>query len=198
MNVGFALGNGPSRKLVDLEQLRGKGWIYGCNALYRDFVPDVLCAIDSNMIVEVNEAKYDHPFVWRKPGGGLFRREMHAGQKTREYRDPGWACGPISIHVMLDDHPEIGTIYLIGHDVSALPDGSSNIYAGTRNYPPATRIFENFISRMALAISQHPEVEFVRVSPPEVPVLPSKWVEQANFRSMLTAEFLKDVIGAAE
>ena len=38
----FALGNGESRLQLDLEKLRGHGKIYGCNAIYRDFIPDVL------------------------------------------------------------------------------------------------------------------------------------------------------------
>ena len=36
----FAIGNGESRKSIDLNELRPHGIIYGCNALYRDFQPD--------------------------------------------------------------------------------------------------------------------------------------------------------------
>ena len=48
----FLIGNGTSRKDFDLEQLRNKGLICGCNAIYRDFIPDILFAIDSKMINE--------------------------------------------------------------------------------------------------------------------------------------------------
>ena len=52
----FIIGNGTSRKSFDLESLRGKGTIFGCNALYRDFTPDYLVAIDDGIISEINYA----------------------------------------------------------------------------------------------------------------------------------------------
>jgi len=54
----FLIGNGSSRKGFDLEKLRDYGTIVGCNALYRDFAPDVLVAIDSKMINEIKDSKY--------------------------------------------------------------------------------------------------------------------------------------------
>ena len=42
----FCIGNGESRQGFDLEKLRQHGTIYGCNAIYRDFMPDVLTAVD--------------------------------------------------------------------------------------------------------------------------------------------------------
>jgi hypothetical protein len=54
----FLIGNGKSREQFSLEQLRGKGTIIGCNALYRDFTPDVLIAIDAKLIKEIRDNKY--------------------------------------------------------------------------------------------------------------------------------------------
>ena len=34
------------RQGFDLEKLRQHGTIYGCNAIYRDFMPDVLTVVD--------------------------------------------------------------------------------------------------------------------------------------------------------
>ena len=36
----FCIGNGESRRGVNLDLLRPYGKIYGCNALYRDYKPD--------------------------------------------------------------------------------------------------------------------------------------------------------------
>jgi hypothetical protein len=52
----YIIGNGLSRSEFDLEKLRGKGTIFGCNALYRDFTPDYLVAIDDKIISEINHA----------------------------------------------------------------------------------------------------------------------------------------------
>ena len=54
----FALGNGESRKSLDLTSLYEYGIIYGCNALYRDFRPDVLVVVDPVMKEEIWETDY--------------------------------------------------------------------------------------------------------------------------------------------
>ena len=38
----YCIGNGPSRKNFDLNRLKETGQTYGCNALYRDFMPDFI------------------------------------------------------------------------------------------------------------------------------------------------------------
>ena len=52
----FCIGNGESRKGFDLETLRKHGTIYGCNAIYRDFMPDVLTAVDQGIMHEIYHA----------------------------------------------------------------------------------------------------------------------------------------------
>ena len=42
----FLIGNGESRKGFNLDTLKPHGKIYGCNALYREFTPDVLVSVD--------------------------------------------------------------------------------------------------------------------------------------------------------
>ena len=54
----FCLGNGESRKDVNLSALKPHGKIYGCNALYRDFTPDVLVAVDQGIIHEIYHSGY--------------------------------------------------------------------------------------------------------------------------------------------
>ena len=54
----FVLGNGESRKNVNLDGLKSCGPVYGCNALYRDFTPDALICVDGGMMHEVYESGY--------------------------------------------------------------------------------------------------------------------------------------------
>ena len=54
----FCIGNGQSRSPVDLIKLRPHGKIYGCNGLYRDFKPDVLCSVDGPMMHEIYHSGY--------------------------------------------------------------------------------------------------------------------------------------------
>ena len=56
--VVFCIGNGQTRSSVDLIKLRPHGKIYGCNGLYRDFAPDVLCSVDGPMMHEIYQSGY--------------------------------------------------------------------------------------------------------------------------------------------
>ena len=49
----YCIGNGPSRKGFDLNRLKATGQTYGCNALYRDFIPDFIFSIDSPVTLEM-------------------------------------------------------------------------------------------------------------------------------------------------
>ena len=63
--VVFCIGNGQTRASVDLIKLRPHGKIYGCNGLYRDFTPDVLCSVDGPMMHEVYQSGYaDNNETW--------------------------------------------------------------------------------------------------------------------------------------
>ena len=53
----YVLGNGLSRKNIDPYKL--KGTVVGCNACYRNFVPDILCAIDAGIIFDIVESGYN-------------------------------------------------------------------------------------------------------------------------------------------
>ena len=52
----YMIGNGESRKGFDLSRLRNTGKIFGCNALHREFLPDVLTAVDHGIMHEVYHA----------------------------------------------------------------------------------------------------------------------------------------------
>ena len=61
----FCIGNGESRSPIDLIRLRPHGKIYGCNGLYRDFTPDVLCSVDGPMMHEIYQSGYcDNNETW--------------------------------------------------------------------------------------------------------------------------------------
>lgn len=65
MNTVFVIGNGESRRIFPIEQLKGKGIIYGCNAIYRDYptLCDNIFAVDTNMYNELLDAKLKNKFT---------------------------------------------------------------------------------------------------------------------------------------
>jgi len=63
--IAFLIGNGQSRAPIDLLKLREHGKIVGCNGLYRDFTPDILCAVDHGIMHEIYHSGYcDNNETW--------------------------------------------------------------------------------------------------------------------------------------
>tara|TARA_B100000949_G_scaffold51803_2_gene45427 strand:- start:1128 stop:1844 length:717 start_codon:yes stop_codon:yes gene_type:complete len=54
----FIIGNGTSRKNVNLNILKEHGKVIGCNALYRNFTPDILFTYDSVILHELLSSDY--------------------------------------------------------------------------------------------------------------------------------------------
>jgi hypothetical protein len=67
MDTAFVIGNGESRNIFPIDNLKGHGVIYGCNAIYRDH-PD-LC----DHIVAVNPTMYKELDNWHKNHEGSSR-----------------------------------------------------------------------------------------------------------------------------
>ena len=58
MTVAFVLGNGESRKGIQIEDLKKIGKVFACNGVYRSDRPDVLVAVDPKMLLEIGETDY--------------------------------------------------------------------------------------------------------------------------------------------
>jgi len=130
----YIVGNGLSRQGFNLEDLRGKGTIFGCNALYRDFTPDYLVAIDDKIIAEINYAidsgECEVPqmnFIvppWIECHEETTGRRSNAGMNAmREAIKKGYT------HLYC-----LGFDFLIDDEVSV-----KNVYDGTDCYGPDTR-----------------------------------------------------------
>ena len=54
----FCFGNGNSRKTLDLDKYKQHGTVIGCNAIYRDYNPDILVALDTGIAHEIYRSGY--------------------------------------------------------------------------------------------------------------------------------------------
>ena len=63
----YCIGNGPSRKDFDLNKLKATGQTYGCNALYRDFIPDYIFSIDSPITLTWSTTKFMRSVYTTRP-----------------------------------------------------------------------------------------------------------------------------------
>lgn len=160
MTIGFVIGNGISRRGVPLEKLKEFGKVYGCNALYRDFTPDVLVATDRPIAEQIQDSGYPkkHRFYTRKPIDGL-----GAWRLPKEYY--GYSSGPNAVGLAAFDHHQI--IYMLGFDMG--PDQNNkfnNVYADTNFYKSAlaTPTFTgNWVKQICKIASDFPKIKFIRV-----------------------------------
>ena len=107
--VSFVLGNGVSRKAINPADLKAKGSVYGCNAIYREFMPDVLVATDKLIAGRIQEDGIDKQvkFWTRRPLPGSSAHKI-------ERRYFGNSSGPVAISRACID--EATHIFLLGFD----------------------------------------------------------------------------------
>jgi hypothetical protein len=57
MDTAFVIGNGESRNIFPIQNLKGKGVVYGCNAIYRDhpMLSDHIVAVSPEMYEELSQ-----------------------------------------------------------------------------------------------------------------------------------------------
>jgi hypothetical protein len=160
MTQAFVLGNGISRKTVAPASLQPLGKIYGCNALYREFVPNVLVATDRPIATAIQESGYAHVncFYTRRPIDGLGAHRVPSPYF-------GYSSGPIATAIAaLDGHQ---CVYLLGFDMGPTENQQfNNVYAGTEFYkmPTAMPTFTgNWVKQLIQIVQDFPQTEFVRI-----------------------------------
>jgi hypothetical protein len=153
IKTAFVLGNGTSRKSIDLNQLNDKGTVYGCNALYREFDPDFLVAVDTKMILEINKAAYQHSHsVWTNPN------RCFNGMNGFNFFNPS-ALWLASTHDTQD-------IYIFGFDYQGIDDKINNIYADTPNYKKSherATYHGNWTKQTMITCQKYSQKRYIRV-----------------------------------
>jgi hypothetical protein len=185
--IAFVLGNGVSRLAANLDALKNYGTVYGCNALYREFQPDHLVAVDVKMINEIIEVGYHLTnSVWTNKNKGVISFDSLNVLNPHK----GWSSGPTALWLStLHLHTEI---YILGFDYQGVNGKVNNVYAGTQNYKkenqPAT-FFGNWSSQTERIVVENPKITFYRVyqEPLFLPANLEKNLE--NFKNVTYREF---------
>ena len=87
----FILGNGQSRLGLNLKKLKEYGKVYGCNAIYRDFEPDVLVGVDQGIMHEMYHSGICEKIPtyfrnWSKVPIELYENMIKAGATDEDLR----------------------------------------------------------------------------------------------------------------
>jgi hypothetical protein len=160
MTIAFVVGNGVSRCHVSLPHLKTRGSVYACNAVYREFEPDVLVATDRPISAAIQDSGYAlrKKFYTRRPLPEL-------GALTLPPCYFGYSSGPNAVGLAARDHH--ARIYLLGFDMG--PDQNqqfNNMYANTEFYKKngSTPTYTgNWIKQLCHVVKDHPQIDFVRI-----------------------------------
>jgi hypothetical protein len=191
-NYGFVVGNGTSRQTIDLTQLKEQGKIYGCNALYREFEPDFLVAVDVKMINEIQQTGWqlEHS-VWTNPN------KAYRQYTGFNYFQPskGWSSGPTALWLATQQLPTHDKIFILGFDYAGLENGKlvNNIYAGTNNYKKTTETatyYGNWLKQTCQVIKENKKIQFYRVIQPDN-IIPNELNKLSNLKHIFIDEFKK-------
>ena len=186
MSAAFVLGNGRSRLVVNLHALRERGPVYGCNALYREFTPDVLISTDRPISSHIQETGYamKNRMYTRKPTPG-----QGALRVPQNYY--GYSSGPIAVGVAaIDTH---SVIYMLGFDLGPLANQRfNNVYADTEFYKKSSArptYTGNWVRQIRQITKDFPKTSFIRVHGDSTAEI-REFDGVGNLMAMPMAEFL--------
>lgn len=145
MSRALVVGNGESRKNINLNLYRSSFSILGCNALHRDFEVDHLICCDRRMVDEAiaNPNINNTQIYVRSSWYHYFRKILKnkniqnlppipvTGELKRDQPDH-WGSGCYAI--LLAAHLEFQEVNLIGFDLYPINERVNNVYKNTKNY----------------------------------------------------------------
>jgi hypothetical protein len=171
---------------IALEPLRALGSIYGCNALYREFEPDALIAVDVKMVNEIISAGYNKEHeVWTNPNKGIISKD-HLNLFNPH---KGWSSGPTALWLACSrGHKDI---YILGFDYQGVGGKLNNVYADTFNYKKSTDVatfYGNWLNQTERVVQEFRSTRFHRVIE-KGNIIPDKLGAMPNVGHMSVEEF---------
>ena len=173
-SIAFVLGNGESRKGIEINDLKERGTVFACNGVYRTHRPDFLVAVDPKMILEIAESDYP---VHNK-GWSNFNNQYNKNQKIMDHINwlqpsLGWSSGPTALKLACDQgHKEI---YILGFDYQGHAEGNknnrfrfNNVFKDTRNYKKSNdeaTFYGNWMNQTKRCLQDYKDIKFHRVVP---------------------------------
>ena len=168
---------------------------YGCNALYRDFMPDYLISLDSLIVSEILDKGIHRMTKFYTQDSARFNF-MTEGEMTdinllhpqRARMDSGNSALELAL---LNKHD---TVYIIGFDYNSASDILDNVYINTPNYkatktmPSATETSTTWRTKLKKLVKEFSNTQFIRVNGSNT----ASTVEATNY-SEITIEQFKEI-----
>jgi hypothetical protein len=173
-STAFVLGNGQSRKGIDINDLKTKGTVFACNAVYRTHQPHWLVAVDPKMMLEIAETDYVvHNKVYSNYNNQYTKHQKLLDHVTWSKPSLGWSSGPTALRLACEKG--FKDIYILGFDYQGLSEDKNknrfrlnNIFGDTRNYKKHSdeaTFYGNWMNQTKRCLQDFTDVKFHRVIP---------------------------------
>lgn len=180
-NWALVVGNGESRRDVDLSQFKKNHIIVGCNALHRDIVVDHLICCDRRMVDEsLENPSTKNTIIYTRHDWFRFYRKVkknknvmllpelpYTGNEKVDHPDH-WGSGPYALLVaaLLG----VKEIRLVGFDLYPTVEKVNNLYKGTENYSLANSKpvdYSYWVYQINKIFYHFPNIQFVIYNKPD-------------------------------
>lgn len=200
----IVVGNGESRKHIDLNHFKENYTLIGCNALHRDVSPDYLVCCDRRMVEEVVNSceNQDTKILVRDDWHHYYRKirknknvlelpEIPYNAKYRQDEKRNWGSGTYA--VLISAQMNFKTISLLGFDLYSSNGRVNNLYKDTANYNNSNSQAIDpsyWIYQIAQTFTLYPEKQFQVINKQDWN-MPKEW-RLPNVRFKILNEFLLD------
>lgn len=189
MSYVTVIGNGESRKNIDLYELQWLGQTVGTNAVHRDFHPDHLVCCDRRMVQEAVNSNFENPIYTRTDWYKQFsfwsnvRKVPDLPYKGNKRPDDTfqWGSGGHGLNVACTLAPKF--VVMIGFDLYSTTKFVNNIYKGTEHYLDSNKNPVDpsyWIYQTAKIFEHYPNIKFIQIQDDEWEP-PVEWEEYDNF-----------------
>lgn len=195
MNIACVIGNGPSRLNFDLDCINNTMYTYGCNALYRDFMPNYLIAMDDQLVREIlkNKIQFKTNFYTQEKHK-FDHMTVDVNEKINWLKplDKRLDSGNSALEVALNHAYDI--IYMIGFDYNTDDHKLDNVYHGTTSYARnahnyhAMEMANEWKKRLRALIREFSKTQIIRVNGSNTPT----YIDATNY-SEITSEQFKEI-----
>ena len=171
-SIAFVLGNGESRRGIEINDLMEKGTVYACNAVFRTHQPHWIVAVDPKMMLEIAETDYVvNNKVYSNYNGQYQKHQKLLDHVTWSKPSLGWSSGPTALRLACDHG--FKEIYILGFDYQGLREDSknnvfrlNNMFGDTRNYKKkneSATFYGNWMNQTKRCLQDYTDVKFHRV-----------------------------------
>lgn len=192
MSSAVVIGNGESRRSIDIESLKINNVLIGCNAVHRDIVVDHLVCCDRRMVEEaVDNPTTEHTEIYVREDWFKYYRKTQKRKnivtvpglpyqgEQRQDRPEHWGSGGYALLVAA----QLGfdNISLVGFDLYSKNNKVNNVYKDTVNYSAADQQsvdYSYWVYQVSKVFQYFPNISFTVINDQSW-TMPKEW-QQTN------------------